>query len=255
MSADQQNYIKIVCPACDQHIEIPAELVGESVVCPGCNQGFVVPKSVKPPKSSQPRWITGLIIVLVAIGLFFSSGFLFRLNLPFVFLLTMVAPLLFVYGFAYLIVCLVARKKAGMRVGVWKFKTSLVSLISTCCVLSLLLWGGSMALKERHNSDWSLGANYIHASDEHDAPKFEAAERAIKDKLVSPSSAKFETIASIIYDENDPNLASMRLEVDAQNKYGAMIHSKWQVELRYYKLDKNGWWGTRSVKMIETSEK
>jgi len=118
MSADQQNYIKIVCPACDQHIEIPAELVGESVVCPGCNQGFVIPKSVKPPKSSQPRWITGLTILLVAIVLNFSSGFLFRLNIPFVFLLTIVGPLLFVYGLVYLIVCLVARKKAGMRVGV-----------------------------------------------------------------------------------------------------------------------------------------
>jgi len=98
-----------------------------------------------------------------------------------------------------------------------------------------------MAFKWQHNSDWTLGANYIHASDEHDAPKFDAAERAIKEKLVSPSSAKFETIASIIYDENDPNLASMRLEVDSQNKYGAMIHSKRQVELRYYKLDKDGW--------------
>ena len=112
-----------------------------------------------------------------------------------------------------------------------------------------------MAFKERRSSDWSLGANYIHASDEHDAPKFEAAERAIKEKLVSPSSAKFETIAQIVRDENDLNLASVRLEVDSQNKYGAMIHSKWQVELRYYKLDKDGWWDARGVKMIETSEK
>ena len=255
MSTDQQTFIKISCPACDQHIEIPAELVGQSVVWPGCNRGFVVPKSAKPPQWSQPRWTNGLVILLVAVVLFFASGFLFRLNLPFVFLLSMAAPLLFVYGLVYLIVCLAARKKAGMRVGFWKFQTSLVSLISTCCVLGLLLCGGSMALKERRNSDWSIGAQYIHTSDKGDAPKLEAAERAIKEKLVSPSSAKFETIAQIIYDEKDDNLASVRLEVDSQNKYGAMIHSKWQVELRRHKLDKDEWWGARSVKMIETSEK
>lgn len=255
MSANEQTFIEILCPACDQHIEIPVELVEQSVVCPSCNQGFVVPKSAKPPRSSQPKWTTGLIILLVAVVLFFASGFLFRLNLPFIFLLSMATPLLFVYGLVYLIVCLTARKKAGMRVGFWKFQTSLVSLISTCCVLGLLLWGGSMALKERRNSDWSFGAQYIHASDKHDGPKFEAAERAIKEKLVSPSSAKFETMAQIIYDEKDDDLASVRLEVDSQNKYGAMIHSKWQVDLRRHKLDNDEWWGARSVKMIETSEK
>jgi len=251
----EESYLKISCPACDQHIEIPEELIEQPVICPGCNQGFVVPKSAKPPKWSKPRWITGLIILVVAVVLFFSSGFLFRLNLPFVFLLSMAAPLLFVYGLVYLIVCLVARKRAGMRVGIWKFQTSLVSLISTGCVLGLLLWGGLMALRERRDADWSMGGQYIHASDKRDAPKFEAAERAIKNELVSPSSAKFETIAQIIYDEKDDNLAHVRLEVDSQNKYGAMIHSKWQVELRRHKLDKDEWWSARSVKMIETSEK
>lgn len=251
----EESYLKISCPACDQHIEIPAELVEQSVVCPGCNQGFVVPKSARPPRCSQPKWSTGLIILFVGVALFFSSGSLFRLNLPYIFLLSMAAPLLFVYGLVYLIVCVAARKKAGKRVGMWKFQTNLVSLISTCCVLGLLLWGGSMALKERRDADWSMGGQYIHASDKRDAPKFEAVERAIKDKLVSPSSAKFETIAQIIYDEKDDNLARVRIEVDAQNKYGAMIHSKWQVDLRRHKLDKDDWWSARSVKMIETSEK
>ena len=54
--------------------------------------------------------------------------------------------------------------------------------------------------------------------------------------------------------EKDPDLASMRLEVDSQHEYGAIIHFKWQVELRYCKLDQDGWWGARGVKMIETSE-
>lgn len=251
----EESYLKISCPACDQHIEIPAELVEQPVVCPGCNQGFVVPKSAKPPKGSQPRWITGLIILVVAVVLFFASGFLFKLNLPFVFLLSMAAPLLFVYGLVYLIVCLVARKRAGMRVGIWKFQTSLVSLISTCCVLGLLLWSGSWALKERGDTDWLLGGQYIHASEARSVPIFEAAERGIKEKLVSPSSAKFETIAKIIYDEKDDNLAYVRIEVDSQNKYGATIHSKWQVDLRRRKLDKDEWWSAKSVKMIETSEK
>ena len=111
-----------------------------------------------------------------------------------------------------------------------------------------------MALRIRHDVDW-VGANYIHKSEKRHASIFEKTERAIKNKLVSPSSAKFETIASIIYDEKDDNLAHVRLEVDSQNKYGAMIHSKWQVELRRHKLDKDEWWSARSVKMIETSEK
>jgi len=254
MNTDQQTYTKISCPACEQHIEVPAELVGQSVVCPGCSRGFVVPKSAKPPRWSQPRWFIGLIILLVGVLLFFGSGFLFRLNLPYVFLLSMAAPLLFVYGLVYLIVCLVARKKAGMRIGIWKVQTSLVSLISTCCVLALLLWGGSMALREQRDFDW-VSANYIHKSEQQHAPIFEATERAIRNKLVSPSSAKFETIGSVIYDDKDGDLAYVRLEVDSQNKYGAMIHSKWQVDLRRHKLDKDEWWSARSVKMIETSEK
>src|SRR5882724_2196504 len=102
MSAEQQSYIKISCPVCDLHIEIPTELVEQPVVCPGCNQGFVVPKAAKPPKSAQPRWTTGLIIILVAVVFFFAGGFLFRFNLPFVLLLSMAAPLIFVYGLVYL---------------------------------------------------------------------------------------------------------------------------------------------------------
>lgn len=254
MNSDQQNYAKITCPACDQHIEVPTELVGQSVVRPGCNRGFVVPKSAKPPRWSQPRWFIGLIILLVGVVLFFASGFLSRLNLPFVFVVQAAAPLLVVYGLVYLVVCLAARKKAGMRVGVWKFQTSLVSLISTCCVLALLLWGGSAALKERHEMDW-VSANYIHKSEQRHAAIFEETERAIKNKLVSPSSAKFETIASLIYDEKDVDLAYVRLEVDSQNKYGAMVHSKWQVDLRRLKMDKDEWWSARSVEMLETSEK
>jgi hypothetical protein len=250
-----EAYFKVSCPACDQHIEVPTELIEQSVVCPNCNQGFVVPRSSIPPKRTEPNWLTGLIIVLVAVVLFFATSFLFRLKVPFVFLLSMAAPLLFVYGLAYLIVCLAARRKAGMRVGVWKFQTSLVSLISSCCVVGLLLWAGSMFLKEQRDSDWHFGAQYIHTSDKRDAPKFEAAERAIRGKLVSPSSAKFETIAQILHDEKDDDLAYVRIEVDSQNRYGAMVHSKWQVDLRKHKLDKEEWWSPRNVKMIETSEK
>ena len=249
----QQAYNKISCPACDQHIEVPVELVGQSVVCPGCNQGFAVPKSAKPPRWSQPRWFIGLIILLVGFVLFFASGSLFRLNLPYVFVLSMAAPLLFVYGLVYLIVCLVGRKKAGMRIGIWKLQTSLVSLISTCSVLALLLWGGSMALREQRDFDWD-SANYIHKSEQRHAAIFEATERTIRDELVSPSSAKFETIASVIYDK-DGDLANVRLAVDSQNKYGAMVHSKWQVDLSRRRLDKDELWSARSVKMIKTSEK
>lgn len=248
------NFLKISCPACDQHIEVPAELTEQLVVCPNCNQGFVVPKSARPPKSSQPKWFTGLIIVCVAIALFFANSFLFRLNLPFVFLFSMAAPLLFVYGLVYLIVCVVARKKAGTQIRIWKFRTSLVSLISTVCVSGLLVWGGTMALRGRHDMDW-ISTNYIHKSEGWHAPIFEATERAIKDKLVSPSSAKFETIASMMNDEKDDDLVHVRLEVDSQNKFGAMIHSKWEVALKRDKLDKDYWWSARSVKMIETSEK
>lgn len=250
-----ESFVKISCPVCGQHIEIPIDLVEKSVVCPNCSQGFIVPKSAGPPKWLNPSWVTGLLIVIIAVVLFIFNGFLFRMNLPYAFLFSLVPPLLFVYGLVYLIVCVAARKKAGMRVGVWKFQTSLVSLISTCCLLGLCLWGASVVLKERNNNEWIFGAQYISTSEIRDAPKFEAAERSIREKLVSPSSAKFETIAKVIYDDKDDELASVRMEVDSQNKYGAMIHSKWQVELHRLKFETNEFWSARSVKMIGTSEK
>jgi hypothetical protein len=262
----EESFIKISCPACDQHIEIPSELTEQPVVCPTCNQGFITAKGSNPKKPGQPRWTTGPIVIGIAVLCFFGSGFVLgRLvlkaasvspTLGFVTSTTvfLLSPLLFVYGLAHLIVCLVARKKAGVRIGVWKIKTSLASLAGTLCMVGVLIWGGAKAWNELNDTSPYRMPNYIHRSDEREVPKFETAEQGIKSKLVSPSSAKFETIAEFTSDDQDDSSASMRLEVDSQNKYGAMIHSKWQVRLHRYKDSGREWWSYGNVKMIETSE-
>lgn len=111
-----------------------------------------------------------------------------------------------------------------------------------------------MALKERRASDWDewSGCAYIHISEKRDEPLFGATTTAVKRELISPSSAKFEDTAQIL---RNGDSSRVRISVDSQNKYGAVIRSKWEVVLTRYKSDKYEWWSAKSVKMIETSEK
>lgn len=39
--------INFNCPNCEQHLEAPAEMAGETLECPKCNQPLVVPVAVK----------------------------------------------------------------------------------------------------------------------------------------------------------------------------------------------------------------
>jgi DNA-directed RNA polymerase subunit RPC12/RpoP len=34
------------CPECEQHLEAPAEMAGETVECPNCNQPMIVPAPI-----------------------------------------------------------------------------------------------------------------------------------------------------------------------------------------------------------------
>ena len=80
--------MKIQCPSCDQRLEIPEELAGQTIECPACNESLDVPAmAVKPPapiqqsepqvaasekpKSSVLKWAAPVaIIMVVAVGMF-----------------------------------------------------------------------------------------------------------------------------------------------------------------------------------------
>ena len=85
--------MKIQCPSCDQRLEIPEELAGQTIECPACNKSLDVPAmAVKPPapiqqstpqvaaseqpKSSVLKWGSPVaIIMVVAVGMsvFYSN--------------------------------------------------------------------------------------------------------------------------------------------------------------------------------------
>ena len=80
--------MKIQCPSCDQRLEIPEELAGQTIECPACNKSLDVPAmAVMPPapiqqstpqvaaseqpKSSVLKWAAPVaIIMVVAVGMF-----------------------------------------------------------------------------------------------------------------------------------------------------------------------------------------
>ena len=82
--------MKIQCPSCDQRLEIPEELAGQTIECPACNASLVVPSLATPPpspvqvqqsapqvtasekpKSSVLKWAAPVaIIMVVAVGMF-----------------------------------------------------------------------------------------------------------------------------------------------------------------------------------------
>ncbi len=265
-------YIKVSCPACDQHIELPEKLIDESVVCPNCSQPFIVPKPAQPPKRTQSGWIAGVIILLVSIVLFFVSGFLVRLNIPYISYSPQAAQLLFAYGVAYLILNLVTKggavmpvrislfqvagKKARRLVPIGQFQSSLVVLMSAICAPALLfLWnGGLMLLKPPRDNDSLLRGRVIRASEEGNGPIFEAAERAIREKLAHPSSAKFEIAGLILPDEKDGDCVRVQLGVESQDKNGTMIRSTWNIELRKDKRDKGASWSAQNVIMFNKNK-
>ena len=83
--------MKIQCPSCDQRLEIPEELAGQTIECPACNESLDVPAmAVKPPapiqksepqvaaserpKSSVLKWAAPVaIIAIVAVGVIMFS--------------------------------------------------------------------------------------------------------------------------------------------------------------------------------------
>ena len=276
-------YIKISCPACDQHIELPEKLIGESVVCPSCSQPFIVPKPAQqpnivpepaqPPKRTQTGWITGVVIMLVSIVLLFVSDFLAGLNIPYIAYSPQAAQLLFAYGVSYLILNLVTKggaaipvsislfevagKKVRRRVRVGQFQSSLVVLMSAICApLLFFLWnGGLMLLKPPRDNNFALhGQPFTRTSKEGNGPIFETVEQAIREKLARPTSAKFDTAGWILSDEKDADCVRVQLIVESQDKNGAMTRSKWNVELRKDIRDKGPSWSAQNVVMVEKWE-
>ena len=83
--------MKIQCPSCDQRLEIPEELAGQTIECPACNKSLDVPAmAVMPPapiqqstpqvaaseqpKSSVLKWAAPVaIIAIVAVGVIMFS--------------------------------------------------------------------------------------------------------------------------------------------------------------------------------------
>ena len=87
--------MKIQCPSCDQRLEIPEELAGQTIECPACNASLAVPSLATPPpspvqvqqsapqvtasekpKSSIPKWAiasVSSITVLVGLSIIFFS--------------------------------------------------------------------------------------------------------------------------------------------------------------------------------------
>ena len=84
--------MKIQCPSCDQRLEIPEELAGQTIECPACNASLAVPSLATPPpspvqvqqsapqvtdsektkSSSIPKWAIASVasITVVAVGMF-----------------------------------------------------------------------------------------------------------------------------------------------------------------------------------------
>ena len=79
--------MKIQCPSCDQRLEIPEELAGQTIECPACNASLAVPSLATPPpspvqvqqsapqvtasekpKSSIPKWAIAAVAAAVAVG-------------------------------------------------------------------------------------------------------------------------------------------------------------------------------------------
>ncbi len=46
--------MKIPCSNCNQKLEIPEELAGQTIECPACNTSLLVPASEAPPAGSSP---------------------------------------------------------------------------------------------------------------------------------------------------------------------------------------------------------
>ena len=83
--------MKIQCPSCDQRLEIPEELAGQTIECPACNASLVVPAPTAPPpaptrvekaapsgrsKSKKSKLVIASIpcVVVVVLVLVFLSG-------------------------------------------------------------------------------------------------------------------------------------------------------------------------------------
>ena len=88
--------MKIPCSSCNQRLEIPEELAGQTIDCPACNATFAVPALETPPpavpqvqesapqaasskksKSSIPKWaiasVAGIAVVVVGLIMFFPD--------------------------------------------------------------------------------------------------------------------------------------------------------------------------------------
>ena len=88
--------MKIQCPSCDQRLEIPEELAGQTIECPACNASLAVPSlatappspvqvqqsapqvtASEKPKSSIPKWaiasVAGIAVLVVCLIMFFPN--------------------------------------------------------------------------------------------------------------------------------------------------------------------------------------
>ena len=43
--------MKISCPSCDQNLDIPEELAGQTIDCPACNESLIAPKTASPAQA------------------------------------------------------------------------------------------------------------------------------------------------------------------------------------------------------------
>ena len=88
--------MKIQCPTCDQRLETPDELAGQTIECPACNASLAVPSLATPPpspvqvqqsapqvtasekpKSSIPKWaiasVAGIAVLVVSFAVCFLN--------------------------------------------------------------------------------------------------------------------------------------------------------------------------------------
>lgn len=125
----------------------------------------------------------------------------------------------------------------------------LFALIFIIFALSYLLWKASQPPKVEPSA--SLNQTQQH-SEREDIPRpgipYEFAKSFVKDRLVSPKTAEFPSISEsrciLLSDKKTWKIISF---VDSQNRFGAMIRTKWYVKI----MDTGNAWKLLDIKFYD----
>ena len=204
----EEAYLRTSCPACDQHIEVPTELAGQSVACPTCEHQFVVAKSSAQAKQAgaQMAYWSGdparrACAVLCKQSCIPADG----VHAPS--LDGRLAPIRLWIGVFGRLSC--GPKES--RDARWRREVPHEPRVTgqgSCVPRSIAAVGWIEALERRKvNLTGPSRGNIFTNWRSSISQKFKAVETAIKRELVSPATAKFEDMARIIYDQDDYSLA------------------------------------------------